>query len=82
MVVFNFNFTKITCLWFLVFILARSVSYYFLVIRSDGVYHIIVDQKPLVKGNLLDDFTPPIVPPEKIDDPEDRMPENWDEREK
>lgn len=51
-------------------------------IRADGVYHIIVDQKPFLKGNLLEDFTPPIVPPMEIDDPDDNLPENWDEREK
>ena len=52
------------------------------VIRSDGVYHVIVDQKPFFKGSLLEDMTPPIVPLKEIDDPEDRMPEDWDEREK
>ena len=53
-----------------------------IVIRSDGVYHIILDQKPFLKGNLMDDLTPPIVPPKQIDDPDDQMPEDWDEREK
>ncbi len=51
-------------------------------IRVDGVYHIIVDQKPFQKGSIYDDLTPPIIPPKEIDDPEDRMPEDWDEREK
>lgn len=52
------------------------------VIRGDGVYHIIVDQVPFLKGNLLEDFTPAIVPLMEIDDPDDKMPENWDQREK
>lgn len=30
----------------------------------------------------MDDLTPPIVPPKQIDDPDDQMPEDWDEREK
>jgi len=46
------------------------------------VYHVIVDQKPFLKGNLMEDLQPPIVPPKEIDDPEDRMPDDWDEREK
>ena len=59
-----------------------AVCCFFTVIRSDGIYHIIVDQKPFLKGNILDDLTPPILPPKQIDDPEDKMPEDWDEREK
>lgn len=30
----------------------------------------------------MDDFTPPVNPPSEIDDPDDKKPENWDEREK
>ncbi len=62
---------------------SRYIIIFFLaVIHSDGAYHIIVDQVPFLKGNLLEDMTPSIVPPQEIEDPEDRMPENWDEREK
>ena len=63
-----------------------SLSYGFMfcssVIHNDGVYHVILDQKPFIKGHLLEDLTPPIVEPKEIDDPEDEMPEDWDEREK
>lgn len=52
------------------------------VIRDDGIYHIIVDQVPFLKGNILEDLTPPLIPPKEIDDPEDKMSEEWDEREK
>lgn len=62
--------------------ISRDFVTLILVIRVDGVYHIIVDQKPFLKGSIYDDLTPPIIPPEEIDDPEDRMPEEWDEREK
>lgn len=51
-------------------------------IRSDGVYHIVLDQSPFLKGNLLEDLTPSIIPSEEIDDPTDKMPPDWDEREK
>ena len=61
----------------------KSVSQFlFSVVRSDGVYHIIVDQRPFLKGSIYDDLTPAIVPDKEIDDPEDRMPKDWDEREK
>lgn len=50
-------------------------------IHSDGVYHVIVDQKPFIKGHLLEDLTPSIILPKEIDDPADQMPEDWDERE-
>ena len=52
------------------------------VIRTDGVYHIIVDQVPFFKGNLLEDLEPAINPPAEIDDPNDKKPSDWDEREK
>ena len=52
------------------------------VIHSDGMYHIIIDQQPFLKGNLLEDMTPPILSEKEIDDPDDKMPEDWDEREK
>ena len=52
------------------------------VIRSDGIYHVTIDQSPFVKGNLLEDLTPPIIPSEEIEDPTDKMPSDWDEREK
>ena len=51
-------------------------------IRSDGVFHIIVDHNPFLKGNLLEDLTPPIIPSEEIDDSTDKKPADWDEREK
>ena len=33
-------------------------------------------------GSLLEDMTPPVNPPEEIDDPTDSRPADWDEREK
>ncbi|KPJ01047.1 Calnexin [Papilio xuthus] len=36
----------------------------------------------LYAGSLLDDFSPPVNPPEEIDDPDDTKPQDWDEREK
>lgn len=33
-------------------------------------------------GTLLADLSPPINPPEEIDDPDDFKPADWDDREK
>ncbi len=62
-------------------VLIHSLHHSLTVIFSDSTYHITVDQMPFLKGNLLEDLTPAINPLKEVDDPEDKMPENWDERE-
>ncbi|XP_046978489.1 calnexin-like isoform X1 [Vanessa cardui] len=55
---------------------------YTLIVRPDNTFTILVDNKEANAGSLLEDFTPPVNPPEEIDDPNDKKPEDWDEREK
>ncbi|XP_012215991.1 calnexin isoform X2 [Linepithema humile] len=55
---------------------------YTLIIRPDNSYQIKIDNKFVSAGSLLDDFIPPINPPLEIEDPEDKQPEDWDDREK
>ncbi|KAL0884259.1 hypothetical protein ABMA27_016249 [Loxostege sticticalis] len=55
---------------------------YTLIVRPDNTFSILVDDKEVNAGSLLEDFTPPVNPPEEIDDPNDKKPEDWDEREK
>ncbi|XP_065372441.1 calnexin [Calliphora vicina] len=55
---------------------------YTLIVRPDNTYEIRVDHKVINEGSLLSDFTPAVNPPREIDDPEDKKPEDWDEREK
>ncbi|KAI9584994.1 calnexin isoform X1 [Glossina fuscipes] len=55
---------------------------YRLVVRPDNTYEISVDHKVINIGSLLTDFTPPVNPPSTIDDPQDKKPDDWDEREK
>ncbi|XP_045521336.1 calnexin isoform X1 [Pieris brassicae] len=55
---------------------------YTLIVRPDNTFTILVDNKEVNSGSLLEDFTPAVNPPEEIDDPNDRKPEDWDEREK
>lgn len=55
---------------------------YTLVIRPDNSYEISLDHVIVNSGSLLEDFTPPVNPPKEIEDPNDSMPNEWDEREK
>lgn len=55
---------------------------YKLVLNPDNTFRVYVDNKLVNDGSLLNDLSPPINPPKEIDDPEDRKPEDWDEREK
>merc|ERR1711915_192372 len=53
-----------------------------LLVRPDNTFEISIDHTLVNHGTLLDSFTPPVNPPAKIDDPNDSMPADWDEREK
>lgn len=55
---------------------------YSLILKPDNTFEIKLDRKLVNSGSLLDDFTPSVNPPSEIDDPEDKKPEDWDEREK
>ncbi|XP_018046294.1 PREDICTED: calnexin isoform X1 [Atta colombica] len=60
----------------------KNPHLYTLIVRPDNMYEIKVDNKLLNSGSLLDDFTPPVNPPLEIEDPDDKQPEDWDDREK
>merc|ERR1711915_90935 len=53
-----------------------------LLVRPDNTFEISIDHTLVNHGTLLDSFTPPVNPPAEIDDPNDSMPADWDEREK
>lgn len=55
---------------------------YTLILKPDNTFEISVDRKIVNSGSLLEDFAPPVNPPAEIDDPADRKPDDWDEREK
>lgn len=50
--------------------------------KPDNTFVIRVDNKIVNEGSLLEDFEPPVNPAREIDDPNDKRPENWDDREK
>ncbi|XP_021026763.1 calmegin [Mus caroli] len=60
----------------------RKTHLYTLVMNPDDTFEILIDQKVVNQGTLLDDVVPPINPPREIDDPSDKKPEEWDDRAK
>lgn len=55
---------------------------YILVLKPDNTFEVLIDQAIVSKGNLLEDVIPPVNPPKEIEDPNDKKPEDWDERPK
>ncbi|KAM5571480.1 hypothetical protein ABKV19_011859 [Rosa sericea] len=57
---------------------------YTAIIKPDNELIILVDGEEKKKANFLstEDFMPPLIPTKTIPDPEDKKPEDWDERAK
>jgi calnexin len=64
------------------YITDKKTHLYTLVIQPDNSYEIYIDQSKVLKGNLLETLEPSIIPVQEIDDPNDKKPADWDEREK
>lgn len=60
----------------------KKTHLYRLVVNADNTFEIYIDQTLINSGNLLEDFEPAVNPPKQIVDPEDKKPDDWDEREK
>ncbi|XP_077388459.1 calnexin isoform X2 [Festucalex cinctus] len=60
----------------------KKTHLYTLVLNPDNTFEMLVDQTVVNSGSLLTDMTPPVNPPAEIEDPDDRKPEDWDERPK
>lgn len=56
---------------------SKVSALYTLIVNPDNTFDIQVDQESVLKGNLLEDFTPPVNPPKEIDDPTDKKPASW-----
>ena len=63
-------------------VIARLNFLISLVVNSDSSYSTSIDKTVISEGSLLSDLTPPINPVKRIADPEDKKPEEWDERER
>ncbi|ESO01982.1 hypothetical protein HELRODRAFT_184962 [Helobdella robusta] len=60
----------------------KKTHLYTLVVKPDNSYAIYVDQYEVSRGSLLEDFTPPVNPSKEIVDPDDKKPDDWDDRER
>ena len=60
----------------------KKTHLYTLVVNPDNSFEMLVDNTLVNEGTLLDDVSPPVNPPKEIEDPNDKKPEDWDEREK
>ncbi|XP_010609195.1 calmegin [Fukomys damarensis] len=58
----------------------RKTHLYTLVMNPDDTFEVLIDQIVVNKGSLLEDVVPPVNPPREIDDPDDKKPDEWDER--
>ncbi|KAI3380913.1 hypothetical protein SNEBB_006229, partial [Seison nebaliae] len=54
---------------------------YTLIIKSDGKYEIRIDNIVYSSGNIVDDLTPSLLPSKLISDPNEKKPDDWDDRE-
>ncbi|CAI9754174.1 unnamed protein product [Fraxinus pennsylvanica] len=57
---------------------------YTAILKPDNELCILIDGEEKKAANFLsnDDFEPPLIPPKTIPDPDDKKPEDWDERAK
>ncbi|XP_066488095.1 calmegin isoform X2 [Tiliqua scincoides] len=60
----------------------KKTHLYTLVLKHDNTFEMLIDQAVVSKGSLLEDMVPPVNPPKEIEDPNDKKPEDWDERAK
>jgi len=60
----------------------RKTHLYTLVVRPDNRYEVKVDSVVVASGDLLSTMSPPVNPPKEIQDPNDKKPADWDDRDK
>lgn len=53
---------------------------YTLIIRTNNTFEYLVDNRSLRNGTFVDDFDPPLFELPFIDDPDDKKPDDWDDR--
>ncbi|KAG6514329.1 hypothetical protein ZIOFF_024682 [Zingiber officinale] len=62
----------------------KNSHVYTAILKPDNELKILIDGEEKKKANFLssDDFEPALIPPKMIPDPDDKKPEDWDERAK
>ena len=56
---------------------SKVSTLYTLIVSPDNTFDIRVNEESVLKGHLLEDFSPAVNPPKEIDDPEDTKPADW-----
>ncbi|KAG9079119.1 hypothetical protein FS749_008813 [Ceratobasidium sp. UAMH 11750] len=56
---------------------SENTNLYTLIVNPDNTFEILINNESNKKGNLLENFEPPVNPPKEIDDPEDKKPSDW-----
>ncbi|KAI1691616.1 calreticulin family domain-containing protein [Ditylenchus destructor] len=59
----------------------KKTHLYTLIVNPTNDFQVLIDNAEIIAGNLLKDLEPSVVPPQQIHDPEDKKPEDWDDRE-
>lgn len=59
----------------------KKTHLYTLIVKPNNDFQVLVDNAEIMSGNLLTDLEPSVVPPKQIHDPDDKKPEDWDDRE-
>ncbi|XP_046355131.1 calnexin-like isoform X1 [Haliotis rufescens] len=60
----------------------KKTHLFTLVVNPDNSFEFLIDNTVVNQGSLLEDVSPPVNPPKEIEDPNDKKPADWDEREK
>jgi hypothetical protein len=55
----------------------QNTMLYTLIVNPDQTFQVLVDDKEVSSGSLLENFEPPVNPPAEIDDSEDKKPADW-----
>ncbi|OAP59711.1 hypothetical protein AYL99_07009 [Fonsecaea erecta] len=58
----------------------KMTTLYTLIVKPDNTFEMLIDNKSVKNGSLLEDFSPAVNPPKEIDDPKDKKPDDWVEQ--
>ncbi|KAH9996535.1 Calreticulin family-domain-containing protein [Russula vinacea] len=57
--------------------IGKTTNLYTLVLHPNNTYDVLFNGDSVNRGDLLENFTPPVNPSAEINDPEDKKPEDW-----
>lgn len=57
--------------------IVKTTELYTLIVQPNNTFSIELNGEQVKQGSLLEDFVPPVNPPEEIDDAKDTKPEDW-----